>query len=98
MSRTDSSPVTRTKGWVDYSTDELNLKMNLTNSIFDFLISGTVQTGTRRCGVGVPYIIVDVERHGLDAGAFERVKRTGRERQGDLLCLMWSTTWEHPGL
>ncbi|KAH9508836.1 hypothetical protein Btru_050193 [Bulinus truncatus] len=32
------------KGWVDYSTDELNLKMNLTNSIFDSLISETVQT------------------------------------------------------
>ncbi|CAL1535795.1 unnamed protein product [Lymnaea stagnalis] len=31
------------KGWVDYSQDELNLKMSLTDSLFDSLLLDTVQ-------------------------------------------------------
>ncbi|XP_055897249.1 centrosome-associated protein 350-like isoform X3 [Biomphalaria glabrata] len=32
------------RGWVDYSSDELSLKITLTDSLFDSLLSDTVQT------------------------------------------------------
>ncbi|KAH9512455.1 hypothetical protein Btru_039627 [Bulinus truncatus] len=64
-----------------YYTCNSRFQATIKAIIFGILMKDSPKKGVPEDVVGVPYIIVDVERHGLDAGAFERVKR---DREGNV--------------